>query len=71
MQEPGLDNRYRDQRKPLSGQIRAKNGNALNGNLPQPIPGFRADTKVETMRKATGQHSLAGIRAVAIKTRGK
>jgi hypothetical protein len=71
MQEPGLDGRYRDQRKPLSGQIRAKNGNALNGNLPQPIPGFRADATVATMRKVTGQHGLAGIRAVALKTRGK
>jgi hypothetical protein len=61
MKEPGLDKRHRDQ----DGKIHLKNGNALNKNLAQPIQGFSPQAKVETMRKVTGEKSLAGIRAAA------
>jgi len=61
MKEPGLDKRHRDQ----SGKIHLKNGNAINKNLPNPIPGFSPLAKVETMRKETGEKSLAGIRKAA------
>ena len=65
MKEPGLDNRHRDQ----DVTIRLKNGNALNGNLPNPIKGFSPRAKVETMPKVTGETSLAGIRSAAKKRR--
>ncbi len=61
MQEPGLDNRHRD----LNGRIDLKRSDAKNGNLPQPIKGFRSDATIGGMRKATGQQSIAAIRAAA------
>jgi hypothetical protein len=63
MDEPGLDERERD----LNGKIRLKNGNAINKNLPQPVEGFSPLAKVKTMRKETGEKSLAGIRKAAKK----
>jgi hypothetical protein len=63
MEEPGLDERERD----LNGKIRLKNGNAINKNLPTPIPEFSPLAKIKTMRKETGAKSLAGIRAAAKK----
>jgi len=65
MKEPGLDGRHRDQ----NGKIHLKNGNAINKNLRNPIPGFSPLAKVETMREKTGQKSLAGIREAAKKRR--
>jgi len=61
MDEPGLDNRHRDQ----DGKIRRKNGNALNKNLPVPIPQFSPLARVDTMRKETGEDSIEGIRDAA------
>lgn len=61
MDEPGLDGRERDE----DGKIRLKNGNAINKNLPNPIPGFSPLAKVKTMRKETGEKSLADIREAA------
>jgi hypothetical protein len=63
MKEPGLDNRHRD----LNGRIDQKRSDAQNGNLSQPIPGFRSDATVGSMRKATGETSLADIRRAAEK----
>lgn len=61
MEELGLDDRERDE----NGKIRLKNGNTINKNLPKPIEGFSPLAKVETMRKKTGEKSLAGIRKAA------
>ncbi len=61
MKEPGLDGRHRD----LTGRIDSKRSDAQNGNLSQPVPGFRSDATVKHMRQVTGQHSLAAIRAAA------
>jgi hypothetical protein len=69
MKEPGLDNRHRDQARPKSGEIRQKNGNTLNKNLPRPIPQFLPLAKLETMRKATGKISIQAVREAA--RRGK
>ncbi len=65
MKEPGLDDRHRDQ----DGTIRLKNSNTLNKNLPVPIPEFSPLAKLETMRKATGEESIEGIRKAAKKLR--
>jgi hypothetical protein len=65
MKEPGLDGRHRDQK----GEIQQKRGDMLNKNLPKPIPQFRVDTKLETMRKATGQTSVEKVRQAAAKMR--
>ena len=65
MKEPGLDNRHRDQAAPKGGEIQQKRSDALNKNLPQPIPGFSPNATVGGMRKATGENSLAGIRRAA------
>jgi hypothetical protein len=61
MQEPGLDNRHRDQ----NGQIERKHGNAINKNLPQPIPEFSPNATVKYMRQATGKVGLNAIRRAA------
>jgi hypothetical protein len=55
MKEPGLDSRHRDEAAPKKGEIQQKRGNTLNKNLPEAIPQFRADTRLDTMRKSTGQ----------------
>jgi hypothetical protein len=65
MKEPGLDGRHRDKDAPKRGEIQQKRSDALNGNLPNPIPGFRSDATVEHMRKVTGKTSLANIRKAA------
>jgi hypothetical protein len=62
MKEPGLDGRHRDQAAPKKGEIQQKRGDTLNKNLPKPIAQFRADTKLETMRKATGERSVEKVR---------
>jgi hypothetical protein len=69
MKEPGLDGRHRDKATPKKGEIQQKRGDTLNQNLPKPIPQFRADTKLETMRKATGETSVEKVRQAAAKLR--
>ena len=65
MKEPGLDDRHRDQ----NGRIQQKRGDTLNKNLPEPIPEFSPNAKLETMRKETGKTSIEDIRKAA-KNRG-
>jgi hypothetical protein len=65
MKEPGLDGRHRDR----DGEISQKRGDTLNKNLSTPIPEFRADTKLETMRKETGKTSIDDVRKAANRLR--
>lgn len=65
MKEPGLDGRHRDK----DGRISKKHGNARNENLPKPIPQFRADATLNTMRKETGQTSEKKVRLAAARRR--
>ena len=62
MQEPGLDNRYRDQHAPKAGEIRQKRGDTLNKNLSTPIPQFSPLAKLQTMRDQTGKVGINAIR---------
>jgi hypothetical protein len=71
MKEPGLDNRYRDKRPPKAGEIREKRGDTLNKNLPTPIPEFSPNATLATMRKETGQTSVAGVRRTANRMTGR
>ncbi len=50
MKEPGLDNRHRHKNPPKAGRIQHKRGDTLNKNLPEPIPQFSPNAKLETMR---------------------
>ncbi len=61
MQEPGLDNRHRDK----NGQIELKRSDAVNKNLPSPIPGFSPNATVGYMRQQTGKTGLNAIRQAA------
>jgi hypothetical protein len=61
MEEPGLDGRHRDE----NGRIQQKRGDTLNKNLPQPIPEFSPNAKLETMRKETGKVSIEDVRKAA------
>jgi hypothetical protein len=63
MKEPGLDNRHRNQ----DGRIDQKRSDAVNKNLPSPIPNFSPQATIGTMRKATGETSIRGIREAAKK----
>jgi hypothetical protein len=69
MKEPGLDNRYRDQKPPKAGEIRLKRGDSLNKNLPRPIQGFSPKARLDTMREKTGKASIEAIRQAARKRR--
>jgi hypothetical protein len=69
MKEPGLDGRHRDKVAPKKGEIQQKRGDTLNKNLPKPITQFRADTRLDTMRKATGETSVERVRQAAAKLR--
>jgi hypothetical protein len=69
MKEPGLDGRHRDTAPPKRGEIQQKRGDTLNRNLPRSIPEFRANTKLETMRKKTGEVSVEKVRQAAAKLR--
>lgn len=69
MKEPGLDGRHRDKAAPKKGEIQQKRGDTLNRNLSTPIPQFRADTRLDTMRKATGETSVEKVRRAAAKLR--
>jgi hypothetical protein len=61
MKEPGLDGRHRDK----SGEIQQKRSDTLNKNLPNPIPQFSPNAKLETMRKETGKVSERDVREAA------
>jgi len=61
MKEPGLDDRHRDK----DGEIHQKRGDALNKNLPVPIPQFSPNARVDTMRDETGKTSIEDIRRAA------
>ena len=65
MEQPGLDDRHRDN----NGEIRQKRSDTLNGNLPQPIPQFRSDATLGTMREATGKVSEKDVAREAKKIR--
>jgi hypothetical protein len=61
MKEPGLDDRHRDQ----NGEIQQKRSDTLNKNLPTPIPQFSPNAKLDTMRKVTGEVSVAAVTKAA------
>lgn len=65
MKEPGLDGRHRNK----DGTIQQKRGDTQNKNLPQPIPGFPPNTRLDTMRQRTGQTSEKDVRDAAKKSR--
>lgn len=57
MKQPGLDDRHRDE----DGKIHRKRGDTLNRNLPEPIPGFGPNTRLDAIRKKTGLDSEKDI----------
>ena len=61
MKEPGLDDRHRDE----NGRIHLKRGDALNKNLPVPIPEFSPNARLDTMREETGKISIEDVRRAA------
>ena len=61
MNEPGLDDRHRNQ----DGRIEQKRGDTLNKNLPRPIPDFSPNARLDTMRQQTGQKSIEKVRQAA------
>ena len=63
----GLDDRYDD----VSGRIDLKRSDALNKNLPHPIPQFSPNATVGYMRKVTGEQGLKAIAKAAKKLRGR
>ena len=65
MKEPGLDNRHRDRNVPKTGRIELKHSNAINKNLPNPIPQFSPNATVKFMREETGKTGLNAIRKAA------
>jgi hypothetical protein len=67
MKEPGLDGRHRDKSSPKAGEIQQKRCDALNKNLPQPIPEFSPNATVGKMRQETGKLSIEAIRRAAKK----
>jgi len=62
----GLDGRYDDE---MDGRIARKRSDALNKNLPRPIPEFSPMATVGYMRKATGEEGLRAIAKSAKKLR--
>ena len=58
MKEPGLDGRHRDK----YGGDSKKSQRHPEKNLPNPIPGFKSDTTLKTMREKTGKTSEKDIR---------
>lgn len=65
MKEPGLDGRHRDKASPNAGRIQQKRSDALNKNLPQPIPQFSLNATLGRMRKETGKVSVEDVRRAA------
>lgn len=70
MKEPGLDGRHRDKNAPKGGEIQQKRSDALNKNLPKPIPEFSPNATVGRMREVTGKVGLEAIRRAAKNLRG-
>jgi hypothetical protein len=66
-----LGARYRERAAPKTGEIRQKRGDTLNRNLPKPIPRFRDDTTLKSMRKVTGQMSIEKVRQVVARGPGE
>ncbi|QXQ06120.1 hypothetical protein KX816_18355 [Sphingosinicellaceae bacterium] len=62
-----MDGRHRDTAPPKTGRIQQKRGDTLNKNLPDPIHQFSPLAKLETMRKATGETSIAAVTKAAKK----
>ena len=71
MKEPGLDGRHRDKAPPKGGEIQQKRGDTLTRNLSKPIPPFRSDATLGTMRRETGKISEEAVRRAARKLRPK
>jgi len=69
MKEPGLNGRHRDKNPPKAGEIQQKRSDTLNKNLSRPIPQFRSDATLGTMRKATGKVSEEAVRRTAKRLR--
>lgn len=69
MKEPGLDSRHRDKTRPKIGEIQQKRGDTLNRNLPNPIPQFSPNAKLQTMRDKTGKTSVEDVRQAAKRRR--
>jgi hypothetical protein len=67
MKEPGLDGRHRDKSRPKAGEIQQKRSDALNKNLPKPIPQFSPKTTLGQMREKTGKVSEESVRRAAAK----
>jgi hypothetical protein len=67
MKEPGLDGRHRDKAAPKGGQIQQKRSDALNKNLPKPIPQFPPNATLGKMREMTGKVSEDAVRRAAAK----
>ncbi|HMH32024.1 MAG TPA: hypothetical protein VK543_03285 [Puia sp.] len=65
MKEPGLDGRHRDKTPPKTGEIQQKRGDTLNKNLPNPIPQFSPNARLDTMREETGKISIADVTKAA------
>jgi hypothetical protein len=65
MKEPGLDGRHRDKTSPKTGEIQQKRSDTLNRNLDRPIPQFRSDATLRSMRKETGKVSEEAVRRAA------
>jgi hypothetical protein len=57
----GLDGRHEDR----DGRIEQKRSDALNKNLPHPIPQFPPNATVGFMRKETGKVGLNAMRQEA------
>ena len=47
------------------GKFNRSCGDTLNKNLPEPIPQFSPNAKLETMRKETGKTSVDDVRKAA------
>ena len=69
MKEPGLDGRHRDKTPPKDGEIQQKRGDTLNKNLPEPIPQFSPNARLDTMRKETDKVSVEDVRQAATNRR--
>jgi hypothetical protein len=67
MKEPGLDGRHRDKNPPKAGEIQQKRSDALNRNLPRPIPQFSPNATLGEMREKTGKVSEDAVRRAAAK----
>lgn len=67
MKEPGLDNRHRDKKPPKAGEIQQKRSDALNKNLPNPIPEFSPNATLGFMREETDKTSLKDVTKAAKK----